>query len=106
MACMKRNARVKAGVAAMAFVLCGTSVIGSVCNVPGAATVQAAGETTRNQAEATSQQVVNLDTNWKYLDNNTDPAEGLGSLTAWTTADFNDDAWKEEAGKFGAKLPV
>ena len=103
MACMKRNARVKAGVAAMAFVLCGTSVIGSVCNVPGAATVQAAGETTRNQAEATSQQVVNLDTNWKYLDNNTDPAEGLGSLTAWTTADFNDDAWKEAAGKFGAK---
>ena len=103
MAYMKRNVKVKAGVAAMAFVLCGSSVIGSVCNVSGPATVQAAEQGTDSQTEASSQQVVNLNTTWKYLDNNTDPASGLASLTAWTAADFDDSAWKEAAGKFGAK---
>ena len=28
--------------------------------------------------------VINEGTLWKYLDNNTDPAEGQASLTAWT----------------------
>ena len=55
------------------------------------------------EAEGTSQQVVNLNTSWKYLDNNTDPAAGLGSLTAWTAAGFDDSSWKEAAGSFGAK---
>ena len=82
MAYMKRNVKVKAGMAAMALVLCGSNVIGSVCNVPAPATVRAAEEGTEGQAEATSQQLVGQDTTWKYLDNNTDPASGLGSLTA------------------------
>ena len=106
MAYMKRNVKVKAGMAAMALVLCGSNVIGSVCNVPAPATVRAAEEGTEGQAEATSQQLVGQDTTWKYLDNNTDPASGLGSLTAWTAADFDDSTWKEAAGKFGAKRGV
>lgn len=54
MAYMKRNVKVKAGMAAMALVLCGSNVIGSVCNVPAPATVRAAEEGTEGQAEATS----------------------------------------------------
>ncbi|MFQ9440795.1 MAG: hypothetical protein ACLR13_07045 [Acutalibacteraceae bacterium] len=46
--------------------------------------------------------VIDATTVWKYLDDNTDPANGLGSLTAWTTSDFNDGAWKSQ-GSFGAK---
>lgn len=62
-------------------------------------TVTVAEETTEN----TSTNVINGNTVWKYLDNNTDPAQGLPSLQAWTVKDFNDTAWKTAAGKFGAK---
>ena len=95
----KVNRRVKAGIAAVVFALGGSTLPGYVCtNAP--ATVQAEEGT---EAESTSQQVVNLNTSWKYLDNNTDPAAGLGSLTAWTAAGFDDSSWKEAAGSFGAK---
>lgn len=47
--------------------------------------------------------VVNETSTWKYLDDNTDPAATLNSLTAWTAPDFNDTAWKSASGKFGAK---
>lgn len=77
----------------------GSTLPGNVCiNAP--ATVQAEEGT---GAESASQQVINLNTSWKYLDNNTDPAAGLGSLTAWTAAGFDDSSWKEAAGSFGAK---
>ena len=84
MAMKKVNYRVKAGIAAVVFALGGSTLPGNVCiNAP--ATVQAEEGT---GAESASQQVINLNTSWKYLDNNTDPAAGLGSLTAWTAAGF------------------
>ena len=99
MAMKKVNYRVKAGIAAVVFALGGSALPGNVCiNAP--ATVQAEEGT---GAESASQQVINLNTSWKYLDNNTDPAAGLGSLTAWTAAGFDDSSWKEAAGSFGAK---
>ena len=47
--------------------------------------------------------VIDSQTTWKYLDDNTDPAEGLSSRTAWTEEGFNDSAWKSGTGSFGAK---
>ena len=44
----------------------------------------------------------NISTDWKYLDNNTDPAAGLDSLQGWTAEDFDDSAWKEGKTSFGA----
>lgn len=44
------------------------------------------------------------DTVWSYLDNNTDPATGLDSLTAWTLPSFETtDEWKTGSGTFGSK---
>lgn len=55
------------------------------------------------QNRESSVNVIDGNTVWKYLDNNTDPAEGLKSLTAWTEKEFNDSTWKSAAGRFGAK---
>ena len=53
----------------------------------------------------TSQELINLDSIWRYLDDNTDPA-GSGERTSWTAVNFDDSAWKTNTGaeaKFGAK---
>ncbi|CZT56491.1 Endo-1,4-beta-xylanase A precursor [Eubacteriaceae bacterium CHKCI005] len=42
-------------------------------------------------------------TEWRYLDNNTDPAAGSDSRTSWTLASFDDSRWKTAKGSFGAK---
>jgi len=42
------------------------------------------------------------DTTWSYLDDNTDPAAGQ-DMNAWTTTEFNDDAWPTAKGSFGSK---
>ena len=43
------------------------------------------------------------DMEWKYLDDNTDPAAGSEDRTSWTAEDFDDSAWKTAAGPFGSK---
>ena len=94
----KRIVQLQIGAAAIAAIL-GT---GSVINAfPCSAALVTAYAKEQNTEENVT--VVNEKTTWKYLDNNTDPASGLSSLTAWTTPDFNDSAWKSAAGKFGAK---
>lgn len=44
---------------------------------------------------------------WKYLDDNTDPAGDSSATdynrTAWTAEGFNTDGWKTAAGSFGSK---
>ncbi|MGN0969933.1 MAG: hypothetical protein ACI4OM_04165, partial [Evtepia sp.] len=50
---------------------------------------------------------IDANTVWSYLDDNSDPAgnpaaEGY-NRTSWTTADFDDSAWKTASGSFGAK---
>lgn len=42
-------------------------------------------------------------TEWRYLDNNTDPAAGSDSRTSWTEAQFDDSQWKTAKGSFGVK---
>ena len=48
-------------------------------------------------------ELIDLNTTWKFIDDNTDPATGLGSLDAWTDVNFNDGAWKTGKGPFGNK---
>ena len=54
-------------------------------------------------AETTEIVYVDSSTVWKYIDDNTDPAEGLSSLTAWTLPEFDDSDWKTGSGSFGSK---
>lgn len=56
-----------------------------------------------NSSAAENEVLLDLSTEWRYLDNGTDPAAGLSSLTDWTKPDFDDSSWKSAAGKFGAK---
>lgn len=50
-----------------------------------------------------SETLIDGSTEWKYLDDNTDPASNLSSLTSWTLPEFDDSAWKTGVGSFGAK---
>lgn len=51
----------------------------------------------------TTKEVVSTEnTDWKYLDNNTDPGTKEDEK-AWTKADYDDSKWKSAKGSFGAK---
>ncbi len=55
------------------------------------------------ESESTVETLIDSKTVWKYLDDDTDPAENLGSLQAWTAPDFDDSGWKSAVGSFGSK---
>ena len=55
------------------------------------------------EASASTQVLLDENTVWRYLDDNTDPAAGLDSLQAWTLKDFDDSEWKTGSGSFGSK---
>lgn len=62
----------------------------------------------KNVPEKTVQTSISTaETTWRYLDDGTDPAGNSSadgySRTSWTTADFDDSAWKTAKGSFGAK---
>lgn len=40
---------------------------------------------------------------WRYLDDNTDPADGTSSRQSWTLPGYNDSKWKTGNGAFGSK---
>lgn len=47
--------------------------------------------------------IVSGTTEWRYLDDGTDPAEGAEDRTVWTLPDFDDSAWSTAVGSLGAK---
>ncbi len=67
----------------------------------------ASGETETPDEEIEVGTEIDADTQWKYLDDNTDPAgdsaaEGY-DRTSWTAEDYDDSAWKTGVASFGAK---
>lgn len=47
--------------------------------------------------------VLDASATWHYSENGTDPAAGGTDRLVWTRADFDDSAWKQAVGPFGAK---
>ncbi|HCH47006.1 purple acid phosphatase family protein [Glutamicibacter ardleyensis] len=82
----------RTGVGAMALALFGTTVI------TGQSALAAPETDIEDQTVITT-----ADTEWKFLDDGSDPAAGLSSLNAWTENDFDDSTWKNAKGSFGAK---
>ena len=93
-----KNRTTRIGMTALAILLAAGASVNAVPSFAGLAVVHA-----EEQTSQTSSTVINEGTLWKYLDNNTDPAEGQTFLTAWTEKGFDDTAWKSASGKFGAK---
>ena len=50
----------------------------------------------------TQQTLIDANTQWSYLDTNTDPGTTTDRY-AWTKAGYDLSSWKKAAGKFGAK---
>ena len=59
--------------------------------------------TLNSSAANTETTLVDLSTEWRYLDTNVDPSLGLSSLTSWTLPSYNDSHWKTASGIFGSK---
>lgn len=94
---MQQNTRAtswlkRTGVSAMAFALLGTSVWAG----------QSAWAAPADDPEDTTV-ITTEGTDWKYLDDGSDPAQGLDSLSAWTQPNYDDSSWKSAKGSFGAK---
>lgn len=47
--------------------------------------------------------VANGASQWRYLDDGSDPAEGRSDAAAWAQPDFDDSDWSTGTGSFGAK---
>lgn len=63
------------------------------------------GTTAANPAGAADLPSTYLDSStvWRYSDTNVDPAAGAPDRLVWTTAGYDDAAWKSATGPFGAK---
>ena len=53
-------------------------------------------------AESVERSIAGRNTVWKYLDDGTDPSDGLSDVAAWAAPDFDDSAWKSARGSFGS----
>ena len=54
-------------------------------------------------AEPTDEMLIGDFTEWRYLDDGSDPGLGLNTLSSWTQPSFNDSYWKKGYGSFGTK---
>ncbi|HEY4535099.1 MAG TPA: metallophosphoesterase [Enteractinococcus sp.] len=54
------------------------------------------------ETEAEPEVLLDANTTWRYLDDGTDPSNGLPSRTDWADPEFDDSNWPEAAGSFGA----
>ena len=54
------------------------------------------------ETDPESDVLIDETTTWRYLDDGTDPANGLPSRTDWTAPEFDDSSWDSAAGSFGA----
>ena len=97
---MKNGAK-KASTLAMAMMLGIGGTLGAGMNYVNVSKVYAASSTTASET-TTSKQLIDLNTTWKYLDNNEDPGTS-DDLQCWTKANYDDSSWKSAAGLFGAK---
>ncbi|WP_423923841.1 fibronectin type III domain-containing protein [Frigoribacterium sp. 2-23] len=67
------------------------------------AVVGATSTATRATAADTAPLLTTESTSWSYLETGDDPAAGNTDRLSWTTADYDDSAWKNAQGSFGAK---
>ena len=79
-----KNRTTRIGMTALAILLAAGATVNAVPSFAGLAVVHA------EEQNSQTSTVINEGTLWKYLDNNTDPAEGQASLTAWTEKGFDD----------------
>ncbi|MGP9605907.1 fibronectin type III domain-containing protein [Glutamicibacter sp. 287] len=80
------------------------SVAAAVIALLGSTLVPAQAAPIDSAAESEYSVVVSAEsTQWKYLDDGTDPAAGQPNLDVWTATDFDDSTWKSATGSFGAK---
>ncbi|OAV52016.1 metallophosphoesterase [Enteractinococcus helveticum] len=54
------------------------------------------------EVDPESDVLIDETTTWRYLDDGTDPANGLPSRTDWTAPEFDDSSWDSAPGSFGA----
>ena len=101
---LKWRTKLRKGITrSLALLLMLTLLIAMFC-VMALATDSTGDTETCSQATVTEPlEIANKRTKYKYLDNGTDPAEGLSSLTAWTLSDFDDSSWKTGTGSFGSR---
>ena len=55
-----------------------------------------------SETDAEPEALLDADATWRYLDDGTDPSNGLPSRTDWAAPEFDDSDWSEAAGSFGA----
>ena len=54
------------------------------------------------ETDAEPETLLDADATWRYLDDGTDPSNGLPARTDWAAPEFDDSNWSEAAGSFGA----
>ena len=64
--------------------------------------VAASAFTSQSDTVSPTNLLVSGEAEWSYLDDDTDPADGLPDRTGWADASFDDSAWPTAVGSFGA----